>query len=113
MADYGKRLAEYRRSIGLTGLKLAERLGITSGTLSQYESGGSFPRPDKLEVLARMGLNLNWLLTGDGAMKVGEESICDDSIQQQVRDIQERLLRLELDRAGERAEALEVDHRRH
>ena len=110
MADYGKRLAEYRRSLGLTGLKLAERLGITSGTLSQYESGGSFPRPDKLEVLARMGLNLNWLLTGEGAMKVGEEAISEASIQRQLRDIQERLLRLELERPGDAV--LEVDNRR-
>ena len=112
MADYGRRLAEYRRSIGLTGLKLAEKLGVTSGTLSQYESGGSFPRPDKLEVLARMGLNLNWLLTGEGSMKVGEAEISEDSIQRQLRDIQDRLRRLELDRAEAKDEALLVDNRR-
>ncbi|MCL4808709.1 MAG: XRE family transcriptional regulator [Thermoanaerobaculia bacterium] len=41
----GERLRDARVLRGWTGTALAERVGVTSGALSQYESGQSEPRP--------------------------------------------------------------------
>lgn len=45
----GHRLAEIRRSRGLTQLQLAERMGVTKGRVSQIEQG----KVSGLDVLAR------------------------------------------------------------
>lgn len=50
----GQRLAAFRRAKKLTGLQLAAELGVTSGGMSGYEKGVSFPSVDKLEKLARL-----------------------------------------------------------
>ncbi len=68
----GERLAEFRRAKKLTGLQLAEKLGVTSGAMSGYEKGSSFPKPEKLEALAEIGLNLHWFITGVGPMLISE-----------------------------------------
>jgi Zn-dependent peptidase ImmA (M78 family)/transcriptional regulator with XRE-family HTH domain len=48
----GVRLAQARRARGLTAATLAELLGVTSTTISQYEHGKQAPRPEMLEKLA-------------------------------------------------------------
>lgn len=50
----GHRLAEIRRSRGLTQLQLAERMGVTKGRVSQIEQG----KVSGLDVLARYAVAL-------------------------------------------------------
>ena len=89
----GERLATFRRHLGLNGLKFAAELGVTSGTLTQYEKGVSFPSVDKLEKLARLGLNLNWYVTGDGPMLVDGENVPQGK---DLADLVARVARLEM-----------------
>ena len=49
----GVRLAQARRARGMTAVTLAELLGVTSTTISQYEHGKQAPRPEMLERLAQ------------------------------------------------------------
>lgn len=62
------RLREWRKNLGLTQLKLAERLSIDIGVLRKYENGINIPGGRVLASLGDTGVNLNWLLTGDGLM---------------------------------------------
>jgi len=90
----GERLATFRRHLGLNGIKFAEALGITSGTLTQYEKGASFPTVERLEKLARLGLNLNWYVTGDGPMLVDGENPAPAG--KELLDLVARVTRLEM-----------------
>lgn len=38
----------------MSQVEAARRLGVTQGTLPQWESGGSLPRADKLPEIARL-----------------------------------------------------------
>jgi len=44
----------YRKSLGLTQQKLAGRLNVTQGLISQWERGGTLPSTNKLLELARI-----------------------------------------------------------
>jgi len=90
----GQRLAEFRRAKKLTGLQLAAELGVTSGGMSGYEKGDSFPSVDKLEKLARLGLNLNWYVTGEGPMLVDGENPAPAG--KELLDLVARVTRLEM-----------------
>lgn len=65
-----QRLRAWRDHLGLTQIKLAGRLGIDIGVLRKYENGINVPGGRVLASLGETGVNLNWLLTGDGQMDV-------------------------------------------
>ncbi len=64
----GARLRAYRESIGLTQDQFAARCGGTKRGIQENESGKSAPNSKLLAALARMGLNLSWLLNEVGPM---------------------------------------------
>lgn len=53
----GARLREAREARGITAIALAELLGVTPGTITQYEGGAVTPRPEVTESIA-VKLNL-------------------------------------------------------
>ena len=57
----------------LTQDEFAARLGISKSTIGKYERGERSPESD---ILARMrsvlGIDINWLLTGEGPMRPGD-----------------------------------------
>lgn len=58
----------WRRSLGLTQADLAQRMAVDITTLRKYELGMSTPNGGALTQACQMGLNLNWLVLGEGAM---------------------------------------------
>lgn len=67
--DLGERLRTVRKSIGLTQEILAEALGITKGSLSQFELGISGMNIERLYNISNLyHVNIDWLLTGEGSM---------------------------------------------
>lgn len=63
------RLRELRRRIGFVRrADMATHLGLPNSTYSAYEGEAGPPKVEWLVELARRGVNLNWLLTGDGEM---------------------------------------------
>lgn len=44
----------------------AEKVGVHKNTLGRYESGERFPDAKFLEAIARLGINIHWLVTGVG-----------------------------------------------
>lgn len=65
----GSRLRDWRHALGLTQALLADRLGVHIGVLKKYEQGLNVPGGDALAAIARTGVNMTWLLTGEGDMR--------------------------------------------
>lgn len=63
-----ERLRVFRESLKMKPKDMAERLGLEYQTFYQYEKGTRKIPPEVLEGLAGLGLNLNWLATGEGPM---------------------------------------------
>lgn len=59
-------IASRRQSKGLTQQNLADELKINRSTVAMWEAGESFPRADKLPILARiLGCTINDLFEDD------------------------------------------------
>ena len=62
----GKFIAERRRSVNLTQMQLAERLGITDRAVSKWENGRAMPDSSiMLELCDVLGISVNDLLCGE------------------------------------------------
>lgn len=60
----GRRLREAREARAITGIALADTVGITRQAISQYESGATAPTPEVMERLAnKLGLPVAFFLT--------------------------------------------------
>jgi transcriptional regulator with XRE-family HTH domain len=61
----GRRLREVREKLGWTRPELAERLGVHSGSIARWETGGAIPHPYQMERIAEFGgTTADWLRTG-------------------------------------------------
>ena len=68
----GDRLAEARQARGLTGVSLAEMIGVTPQSVSQYEKGKQTPRGDVLDAIAmRLNVPLSYFMR--------ESAVLDDA----------------------------------
>lgn len=66
----GQRLEQVRASLGLTQAEMCVKMGLPLRTYTRYALGQRPPSAEALAALVRMGININWLLTGDGAMRL-------------------------------------------
>lgn len=68
------KLKEVRESTKMSQKTFGASLGLSQGTYQKYESGmASFPDDLKAQLAEKYGINLHWLITGEGAMHVGKE----------------------------------------
>ncbi|MGD1832520.1 MAG: LexA family transcriptional regulator [Sphaerochaetaceae bacterium] len=69
-----ERLKKIRQYKGMSQRAFGELLGIPQTTYANYESGKAI-MPDELKkTLAKMGINLHWLITGEGPMTLDGEA---------------------------------------
>ena len=62
----GKFISERRKSVGLTQMQLAEKLGITDRAISKWERGKALPDSSvMLELCGLLGITVNDLLSGE------------------------------------------------
>lgn len=65
--EIGDRLRHWRKTVlGMTQEQLAQRTGIHLSAIRKYESRLSLPSGESLLAIAGTGINLHWLLTGEG-----------------------------------------------
>lgn len=85
--SFSDRLREARKRSGLTQMQIAEKLGITAQSYSQYETGKRQPKAETLKRIANALGVLPGDLRQDGfyptsqeiaAMKRGAESVTDE-----------------------------------
>jgi len=68
MNEVGSRLLTLRKKMQLTQVQFAKEIGITQNVYTRYETG-KLDLPDHLKSkLHQIGVNLNWLITGEGEM---------------------------------------------
>lgn len=75
MTTLAERLKIARESISTGQKEMAELLDISFRSWQDYELGKSVPGGKVFEALSRLGFNANWLLTCEGSMKRGGESV--------------------------------------
>jgi phage repressor protein C with HTH and peptisase S24 domain len=68
----GQRFRAVRQALGPTLPKIAGLLGISDRGWQNYEAGSKIPDGSILLRLAQNGVNVQWLLTGEGEMRSGE-----------------------------------------
>lgn len=74
METLGFRLAEARKNCGLTQAQVAEKLFLTTQSISSWECGNTVPDTEKVpEIAALYGVTTDWLLSG----KVPSEKIVE------------------------------------
>jgi transcriptional regulator with XRE-family HTH domain len=63
MVNLARRIAEARRSAGLTQTELADKLGVSENAVQTWEAGTFTPRPKRLHALAEaLGKPVSWFL---------------------------------------------------
>ncbi len=66
------RLKAVRETLGCTQKEMAKAVGIKYRSWQDYESGKSVPGGNALIAVARLGININWILTGRGSFRISE-----------------------------------------
>ncbi|MCV2359666.1 helix-turn-helix domain-containing protein [Paucibacter sp. TC2R-5] len=74
MSEIGKRLATWRGELDLSQAAFAAQISIHLGQLKKYEQGVTTPGGEALAAIASTGVNLNWLLTGQGLMRAPQQA---------------------------------------
>lgn len=64
------RLRAARGTLGLTQPEMAALLRVKLRAYQLYESAQRLPQADSLDALCRLGISIDWLLTGEGEMLV-------------------------------------------
>lgn len=67
-----ERIKEARLALKLSQPEASAKSGIPIGSLRKYEQGSSQPGADSMLGLVRLGINANWLLTGEGPMLLAD-----------------------------------------
>ena len=96
-ATFGDRVAAAREAAGMTQTQMARRLGVTHGTVRDWEDDLSEPRANKLSMMAGLlNVSIVWLLTGEGdgvAAPVDETPISPDinALLVEIRDLKTQI----------------------
>lgn len=77
--ESGKRFASARSALGMTQAALAQRLGASLATVKGYEGGRRLPSGAMAEGLARLGVNLTYVLKGEGPVLLEGEARRDQA----------------------------------
>lgn len=67
-----KRIRSIRIRLGYTQNSMAEAIGSKLRSWQEWETGNRIPSGQALTGLSRLGVNVNWILTGEGAELVAE-----------------------------------------
>jgi transcriptional regulator with XRE-family HTH domain len=63
---FGERMREIRKGFGLNQKEMANKLHVSLSTLQRYEKSTKFPDIGVMLELILCGINIHWLITGDG-----------------------------------------------
>ena len=72
--NVNERIKQIVKASGLTQIELAGKIGVHPNCLSNLITGHRNPGPAILEKIAGIGVNLNWLMTGEGEMMREKET---------------------------------------
>ncbi|MEQ7920289.1 helix-turn-helix transcriptional regulator [Xanthomonas sp. WHRI 1810A] len=76
MKDFGSRLKEVRKRLGLSQHEFGSIGGVEANAQGKYESGDRIPRSDYLAALNKKGIDVLYILSGK-RMPMATESLSD------------------------------------
>ena len=87
----GSRIKQWRKHLNLTQVGFAELSGVHIGVLKKYERGVNVPGGEALGAFSKTGVNVNWLLTGEGHMTdtPSPEAASDNELPQDLQEFEE------------------------
>ena len=108
MATMGERIKELRKANGMTQTELAEKMGVTKGTVSTWETDSRKPSFKTLDQLCELFDKSMGYVTGQsdipGHTRITEEEAVDLALSQVEEDLTEYALKYaRLDEFGRRA----------
>ena len=96
----GGRFRQVRQHLGLSGARMGERMGVTKGMVSQWESDQTTVPTDRLVALAKEErISLDWLLLNKGTMFGQPATVAPDATPDCDRLVSEFLTMPPLERA--------------
>ena len=70
---YSDNLRKIRKELDISAQKMADKLGVSQGSIAQYESGKREPNYNFISRLNEIyNVNLNWFVSGQGEMFIGQ-----------------------------------------
>ena len=72
--DFSGRIKLLLRVLDLTQTGLATKLGLSQGVISEFASGSRDPSKEFLLGLPKLGVSVDWFLTGEGEMFLSEQA---------------------------------------
>ena len=82
MENYGERVRQIRKEMGVSQSKFGQQLGLATMVVSRIESNETGLKAPILAKLDDIGVNISWLLSGKGNMlkkNPSKESSMEDS----------------------------------
>lgn len=119
------RLKQVRKFLKLNQADFAKRLGVGTRTYQEYEYGNTELKLSVLAKLKELGININWLIDGEGSMLVSGSDldvldqtsrklkhVIDDNLkkQEEIEELKKALL-LKLQKNGKDAPHLTRESR--
>ena len=72
--DFTKNIDKILEILSINQSALASKLGVSKGVVSEFASGAREPSKDFLFGLSKIGISLDWFLTGEGDIFLSHES---------------------------------------
>lgn len=63
-----ERFKKIKKCLGGSNLEIMSKIGMEPYLLSSYMNGACQPTIPSLQKIAKLGINLHWLITGEGEM---------------------------------------------
>jgi transcriptional regulator with XRE-family HTH domain len=71
---YSENLRKIRKELDISAQKMADKLGVSQGSIAQYEAGKREPNYNFISRLNEVyNVNLNWFVSGQGEMFNGQD----------------------------------------
>jgi len=95
--ENGRRLREIRKELGLSPESAAAKANVSAQQWRKYERGEAEPKVSKMTFLFQERFSLEWLMTGQGQMRLGEAAPLVDQnevpkgiIEEWVQDVRKK-----------------------
>lgn len=81
---YSDNLKRIRKELDISAQKMADKLGVSQGSIAQYESGKREPNYNFISRLNEIyNVNLNWFVSGQGEMFLGQDKTTAPALTEQ------------------------------
>lgn len=88
MQTIGKRIKNRRKELNLTQLEIKEKVGISSGNISDIEHGNRLPAAGTLVQLAKaLDCTVDYILTGEVPLSENKNILITDKTTQHLLDL--------------------------